>query len=84
MYVYTNVHTCYVLTKPPIPSSRCKHYVFLRPVEILIPMYVCMYVCMGGWVGGWVCVYIYSAVYIQRCVTKFVFGKKTHGTENSG
>jgi hypothetical protein len=26
------VHTCYVLTKPPIPSSRCKCFVFLRPV----------------------------------------------------
>ena len=26
------VHTCYVLTKPPIPSSRCKCFVVLRPV----------------------------------------------------
>ena len=30
MYVY--VHKCYVLTNPPIPSSRCKCFVFLRPV----------------------------------------------------
>jgi hypothetical protein len=30
------IRTCYVLTKPPIPSSRCKHYVILRPVEILL------------------------------------------------
>jgi hypothetical protein len=27
-----HVHTCYVLTNPPIPSSRCKCFVFLRPV----------------------------------------------------
>ena len=34
MYVYTyvHVHTCYVLTHPPIPSSRCNHFVVLRPV----------------------------------------------------
>ena len=31
MYMY--VHTCYVLV---IPSSRCKHFVNLRPVEILL------------------------------------------------
>ena len=28
MYV---VHTYYVLTNPPIPSSRSKHFIFLRP-----------------------------------------------------
>jgi len=32
MYVYTYVHTYYVLTNPPIPSSRCKCFVVLRPV----------------------------------------------------
>jgi hypothetical protein len=32
MYVCVYVYTCYVLTKPPIPSSRCKCFVFLRPV----------------------------------------------------
>jgi hypothetical protein len=32
MYIHTYVHTCYVLTNPPIPSSRCKCFVFLRPV----------------------------------------------------
>jgi hypothetical protein len=36
MCVYTYVHTCYVLTNPPIPSSRCKCFVFLRPVYILL------------------------------------------------
>jgi hypothetical protein len=30
--LYTYVHTCYVLTNPPIPSSRCKYFVVLRPV----------------------------------------------------
>jgi hypothetical protein len=30
MYLY--IDTCYVLTNPPIPSSRCKCFVFLRPV----------------------------------------------------
>ena len=25
------VHTCYILTNPHILSSRCKHFVFLRP-----------------------------------------------------
>jgi hypothetical protein len=28
MYVYTYIHTCYVLNNPPIPSSRCKCFVF--------------------------------------------------------
>ena len=28
-----HVHTCYVII---IPSSRCKHFVILRPVEILL------------------------------------------------
>jgi hypothetical protein len=32
MYVYTYVHTCCVLTNTPIPSSRCNHFVVLRPV----------------------------------------------------
>ena len=32
MYVYT----CYVLTSPPIPSSRCKHFVGLRPNIFLL------------------------------------------------
>ncbi len=36
MYVYAScvciIHTCYVLIDPPIPSSRCKHFVFLRPI----------------------------------------------------
>ena len=36
VWIHTYVHTCYVLTKPPIPSSRCKDFVFLRPVEILL------------------------------------------------
>ena len=31
MYIHTYVHTCYVLTNPPIPSSHCKHFVFLSP-----------------------------------------------------
>ena len=31
-YVCMYIHTCCVLTKPPIPSSRCKCFVFLRPV----------------------------------------------------
>jgi hypothetical protein len=31
MYVCLYVHTCYILIIPPIPSSRCKHFVFLRP-----------------------------------------------------
>ncbi len=32
LYVYIiRIHTCYVLTKPPIPSSRCKCFVVLRP-----------------------------------------------------
>ena len=30
------VRTCYVPTNPFIPSSRCKHFVILRPVEILL------------------------------------------------
>ena len=30
------VHTCCVLTNTPIPSSRCKHFVILRPVKILL------------------------------------------------
>ena len=30
------VHTSGVLTNPPIPFSRCKHLVILRPVEILL------------------------------------------------
>jgi hypothetical protein len=34
--LHTYVHTCYVLTNPPIPSSRCKCFVFLRPVSILL------------------------------------------------
>ncbi len=29
---HTYVHTCYVLTNPLIPSSRCKCFVLLRPV----------------------------------------------------
>ena len=29
---YMYVHTCYVLTNPPIPSSRCKCFVVIRPV----------------------------------------------------
>ena len=32
-YTYVYVHTCCVLTKPPIPSWRCKDFVVLRPVE---------------------------------------------------
>jgi hypothetical protein len=32
-YVCMYVHTCYVLTNP---SSRCKYFVVLRPVEILM------------------------------------------------
>jgi hypothetical protein len=31
-YVCMYIHTCYVLTNPPIPSSRCKYFVVLRPV----------------------------------------------------
>ena len=31
MYV-CNLHTCYVLTNPPSPSSRCKYFVVFRPV----------------------------------------------------
>ena len=37
--VYIYVHTCYVLIYPPIPyiaSTRCKYFVVLRPVEILL------------------------------------------------
>jgi hypothetical protein len=30
--MYVCIHTCYVLTNPPIPCSRCKCFVFLRPV----------------------------------------------------
>ena len=30
-YVYAYVYTCCVLINPPIPSSRCKHFVNLRP-----------------------------------------------------
>ena len=30
-HTHTYVHTCYVLVNPPIPSSPCKHLVFLRP-----------------------------------------------------
>ena len=30
--VYTYVRTCYVRTNPTFPSSRCKCFVFLRPV----------------------------------------------------
>ena len=29
--IYTYVRTCYVLTNPSIPSSRSKHFIFLRP-----------------------------------------------------
>ncbi len=29
--IIRTVHTCCVLTNPPIPSSRCKHFVVLRP-----------------------------------------------------
>jgi hypothetical protein len=39
IYAGMYVHTCYVLTNPPIPyipSSRCKHFINLRPVEILL------------------------------------------------
>jgi hypothetical protein len=51
MYVYT----CYVLTKPPIPSSRCKHFVFLRPNKILITesIYICIPGRRGCESGGW-------------------------------
>ena len=31
MYIRMHLHTGYVQTNPPIPSSRCKHFVFLRP-----------------------------------------------------
>jgi hypothetical protein len=31
-YVHMYVCTCYVLTNPPIPFSRCKCFMFLRPV----------------------------------------------------
>ena len=34
--IHTHVYTCYVLSNPPIPSSRCKYFVVLRPVEILL------------------------------------------------
>ena len=30
------VHISYVLTNPPIPTSRCKYFVVLRPVKILL------------------------------------------------
>ena len=36
MCVCIYVHTCSVLTNPPIPSSRCKHFVFLRPIFFLL------------------------------------------------
>jgi hypothetical protein len=29
------VHTCYILTSPPIPSSPCNHIVILRPNFVL-------------------------------------------------
>ncbi len=32
IHVCIYVYTCYVLTNPPIPSSRCNHFVVLRPV----------------------------------------------------
>ena len=32
MYGCMYVYTCCVLTNPPIPSSRCNHFVVLRPV----------------------------------------------------
>jgi hypothetical protein len=31
MYIRMHLHTGYVQTNPPIPSSRCKHFVFLCP-----------------------------------------------------
>jgi hypothetical protein len=36
MYMCMYLHTCYVLTNPPIPSSRCKHYMFWRPNKFLL------------------------------------------------
>jgi hypothetical protein len=33
--VYVYVYTCYVLTNPPIPSSRSKRIVILRPNFVL-------------------------------------------------
>ena len=34
MYVCMYVYICCVLTKPPIPSSRCEHFVNLRPKNL--------------------------------------------------
>jgi len=36
MYIHTYIRMCYVLTNPPIPSSRCKDFVVLRPAENLL------------------------------------------------
>jgi hypothetical protein len=35
-HVRMYVHTCCVIINPPIPSSRFKHFVFLRPIFFLL------------------------------------------------
>ena len=43
MYVCMYIHTCCVLTNPPIPSSRCKYFVVLCPAYLCMCVYECMY-----------------------------------------
>jgi hypothetical protein len=86
MYVYVYVcmyvvRTCYVLTKPPIPSSPCNHIVILRPNFFYIARanpngphldtYMCVCVCV---VCVCVCVCMCARARVRVCMYVLILG----------
>ena len=60
--VFLYVHTCYVLTKPPISSCRCKDFVILHPKKILLQKRT----------GPYICMYVYTYIKMHTCMHAYI------------